>query len=201
MHRLERLFEHNRGWVVGKRENDPDYFRSRAAQQTPQFLWIGCSDSRVMANEITGLDAGELFVHRNIANIVVHTDFNCLSVLEFGIDSLGVRDIIVCGHYNCGGIAAAMKPPGIGIANNWLQHVRDIAADNAAELAPLAADPDAYANRLAELNVRRQVRNIASSAVVREAWARGDDLHIHGLIYSLADGLLHDLGCGFAPPD
>ena len=191
---LDRVLEHNRRWAAERVARDPDFFRSKAGLQAPDYIWIGCSDSRVMANEITGLEAGELFVHRNIANQVVHTDFNCLSVLQFGIEVLGARDIIVCGHYGCGGIAAALKPPGAGFAENWLQHIRDVADTNAAELDALPS-PEARARRLAELNVVWQVRNVASTAVVRARWASGESVRIHGVIYSLEDGLLTDLGC------
>lgn len=191
---LDRVLEHNRKWAAERVAREPDFFRSKAGLQAPDYIWIGCSDSRVMANEITGLEAGELFVHRNIANQVVHTDFNCLSVLQFGIEVLGARDIIVCGHYGCGGIRAALLPPGGGFSENWLQHIRDVADTNAAELDALPS-PEARARRLAELNVVWQVRNVASTAVVRAMWASGESVRIHGVIYSLEDGLLTDLGC------
>ena len=189
---LERLLENNRHWVAERLQHDPHFFSRLSGQQAPEFLWIGCSDSRVPANQITGLDPGEVFVHRNVANVVVHSDLNLLSVLQFGIDVLRVKHIIVCGHYGCGGIHAAITGTRVGLADNWLRHIVDIAKRNEAELAPL---PLAERLRLmCRLNVAEQVRNVARTSVVCDAWARGQQLSIHGLVYDLHDGVLHDLG-------
>jgi len=190
---LERLFEHNRVWAAEHLERDPMYFKSMANWQRPEYLWVGCADSRVMANEITGLAAGELFVHRNIANQALHTDFNWLSVLQFGVDHLRVNHIIVCGHYGCGGVEASMGPPKVGLADNWLRHIRDVHRENRAELEQIS-DPKARMNRLVELNVSRQVLNVAATTIVQGAWARGYDVQVHGLVYSLEDGILKELG-------
>jgi len=192
---IDRIFEKNREWAASKLAIQPDYFLSKADTQRPDFLWIGCSDSRVMANEITGLETGELLVHRNIANVVIHTDFNCLSVLHFGIEFLGIRKIIVCGHYNCGGIDAAMSPAPHGIADNWLRHVRDVYVANRKTLDPIT-DPRERANRLAELNVKWQVRNVVSTTVVQEAVSKGQHVEVVGLIYGLNNGLLTQLCSG-----
>ena len=180
-------------------ERDPAFFARLARQQAPDYLWIGCSDSRVPANEIVGLAPGELFVHRNVANLVIHTDMNCLSVLQYAVDVLGVRHVIVCGHYGCGGVRAAVEECPHGLIDNWLGHIRDIAQANAAQLAAL---PDARARvaRLCELNVAEQVRNVANTTVVRDAWGRGQRLAVHGWIYDVADGLLKDLGLCLEAP-
>ncbi|MGH8691901.1 MAG: carbonate dehydratase [Burkholderiales bacterium] len=189
---LQRLFENNRAWASSVRASDPQYFTRLARQQSPQYLWIGCSDSRVPANQITGLAPGEVFVHRNIANVVVHTDLNCLSVIQFAVDILKVRHIILCGHYGCSGVQAAMTKHRIGLSDNWLRHVQDVAAKHAGELAPLSEE--ARHRRLCELNARDQVQNIVQCTAVQEAWERGQPLEVHGWIYDLKDGLLHDLG-------
>jgi carbonic anhydrase len=189
---LDDLFEHNRRWVAEHLERDPLYFKSMANGQRPDYLWVGCSDSRVMANEITGLAAGELFVHRNIANQALHTDFNWLSVLQFGIDHLRVKHVIVCGHYGCGGVEAAMGRPKIGLADNWLRHIRDVYREHRTELE-LVMDSRERLNRLVELNVSRQVLNVAATTIVQGAWARGHEVHVHGLVYSLEDGHVKEI--------
>jgi carbonic anhydrase len=193
MDSLTTLLDNNRAWAAARVKHDPTFFSRLAGQQAPAFLWIGCSDSRVPANEIVGLDPGELFVHRNVANIVVHTDVNCLSVLQYAVDVLKVGHVIVCGHYGCGGIRAALDGTAHGLIDNWLQHVQDVQHAHQAELLQLA-DVDARLDRLAELNVVEQVRNIARTTIVQDAWRRDQPLELHGWIYGLKDGLLHDLG-------
>jgi carbonic anhydrase len=193
MRSLPELFANNRAWAAEMTQSDPEFFRRLSSQQAPQYLWIGCADSRVPANEIVGLLPGELFVHRNIANVVVHTDLNCLSVLQFAVDALRVRDIIVCGHYGCGGVLAALRDDRLGLADNWLRHVQDVRSKHHAELGALATERERH-DRLCELNVREQVTNVAQTTIVRDAWARGQSLTIHGWIYGLRDGLLRDLG-------
>ena len=187
------LLDNNRKWAAQRVKNDPQFFTRLAGQQAPSYLWVGCSDSRVPANEIVGLDPGELFVHRNVANIVVHTDVNCLSVLQYAVDMLKVQHVIVCGHYGCGGIRAALDGTAHGLIDNWLQHVQDVKEAHQAELLTLA-DVDDRINRLAELNVIEQVRNISRTTIVQDAWRRDQPLKIHGWIYGLTDGLIHDLG-------
>ena len=187
------LLDNNRKWAAQRVKNDPQFFTRLAGQQDPSYLWVGCSDSRVPANEIVGLDPGELFVHRNVANIVVHTDVNCLSVLQYAVDVLKVRHVIVCGHYGCGGIRAALDGTAHGLIDNWLQHVQDVKEAHQAELLDYA-DVDARIDRLAELNVVEQVRNIARTTIVQDAWRRDQPLTLHGWIYGLTDGLIHDLG-------
>ena len=187
------LLDNNRKWAAQRVKNDPQFFTRLAGQQAPSYLWVGCSDSRVPANEIVGLDPGELFVHRNVANIVVHTDVNCLSVLQYAVDMLKVQHVIVCGHYGCGGIRAALDGTAHGLIDNWLQHVQDVKEAHQAELLTLA-DVDDRSNRLAELNVIEQVRNISRTTIVQDAWRRDQPLKIHGWIYGLTDGLIHDLG-------
>ncbi len=191
---IAELFERNRAWAAGVRAAHPDFFSSLARQQAPEFLWIGCSDSRVPANQITGLEPGEVFVHRNVANLVVHTDLNCLSVLQFAIDLLHVRHVIVCGHYGCSGVRAALANQRIGLADNWLRHLKDVRAQHVRELDAIA-EPAARERRLCELNVRAQVRHVCESSVAREAWSRGQAFAVHGWIYDVEDGLLRDLGC------
>jgi carbonic anhydrase len=186
------LLENNRKWARAAVAEDPEYFSRLAHQQSPQYLWIGCSDSRVPANQIIGLAPGEVFVHRNIANVVVHTDLNCLSVIQFAVDILKVRHIILCGHYGCSGVHAAMTKHRIGLSDNWLRHVQDVAAKHGGELDKVA-DEDRRHRRLCELNAREQVDNIAQCTAVQEAWERGQPLEVHGWIYDLKDGLIHDL--------
>ena len=191
---IAELFQRNRSWAAGIRASDPGFFSALARQQSPEFLWIGCSDSRVPANQITGLAPGEVFVHRNVANLVVHTDLNCLSVLQFGIDLLRVRHVIVCGHYGCTGVRAALYGQRAGLADNWLRHVKDVRENHAAELDAIG-DPAMRERRLCELNVLEQVRHVCEASVVQDAWERGQPLAVHGWIYGLEEGLLHDLEC------
>ncbi|GMU91989.1 MAG: carbonic anhydrase [Candidatus Hydrogenedentota bacterium] len=199
-HTLQDLLERNRAWSERIRTAQPDFFPSLARQQEPDYLWIGCSDSRVPANEIVGLLPGELFVHRNVANLVVHTDLNCLSVIQFAVEVLRVEHIIVCGHYGCGGVAAALEDDEHGLIDNWLRHIRDIRARNAGELAGLL-DKRQRINRLCELNVLEQARNVCRTTIVQRAWRRGHRLDVHGLIYGIENGLLRDLGICFSRPD
>jgi carbonic anhydrase len=191
METLGHLFESNRKWSEGIRQLDPEFFLELARQQAPKYLWIGCADSRVPANQIVGLQPGELFVHRNVANLVIHTDLNCLSVLQFAVDILKVRHIIVCGHYGCGGVGAALRGDRLGLSDNWLRHVQDVAQKNAQSLENV---PEGQAiDRLCELNVIEQASNVSRTTIVRDAWARGQELAIHGWIYGLHGGLLQDL--------
>ncbi|HSX14188.1 MAG TPA: carbonate dehydratase [Chlamydiales bacterium] len=193
MKRLKILFQNNELWVASKMEKDPDYFSKTAKDQLPHYLWIGCSDSRVPANEIVGLEPGELFVHRNVANLCPHTDFNCLSVLEFAIDILKIEHVIVCGHYNCGGVKAAMMDHQLGLVDNWLRNIRDVFAANKQELDQIE-DLGARYNRLVELNVLQQVKNICHTTIVQDAWHRKQPLTVHGWVYDLETGKLRDLG-------
>jgi carbonic anhydrase len=188
----EELFARNRAWAEAMTRRDPEFFARLRSQQAPQFLWIGCSDSRVPANEIVGLLPGEMFVHRNVANVVVHADVNCLSCLQYAVDVLKVRDVIVCGHYGCGGVLAALRDDRLGLVDNWLRHVQDVRWKHEQELAALPDDAARH-RRLCELNVAEQVLNVSQTTVVREAWARGQALELHGWIYDVGDGLLHDL--------
>jgi carbonic anhydrase len=189
---LERLFEQNRSWIKKVTDDDPDYFSRLVDQQNPEYLWIGCSDSRVPANQIVGLKPGEVFVHRNIANMVVHTDFNALSVIQFAIDRLKVKHIIVVGHYGCSGIEAAMNNVRIGIADNWIRHIKDVYDKHNRELSNIH-DQHKRIDRLCELNVLEQVVNIGQTNIVQDAWSKGQGISIHGCIYSLCDGVLMDL--------
>ena len=190
---LSQLLDNNRAWAAARVKHDSTFFSRLEKQQAPEFLWIGCSDSRVPANEIVGLDPGELFVHRNVANVVVHTDLNCLSVLQFAVDVLRVRHVIVCGHYGCGGVRAAMDRESHGLIDNWLRHVQDVQRDHQRELK-LIADDGARVDRLCELNVIEQVRNIGRTTIVQDAWRRGHELQLHGWIYGLKDGIIRNLG-------
>ena len=189
---LKHLFDNNRAWAADVSRQDPDFFQRLAAQQAPQYLWIGCSDSRVPANQIVGLLPGEMFVHRNVANVVVHTDLNCLSTIQFAVDALRVRHIIVCGHYGCGGVLAALRDEKLGLIDNWLRHVQDVRRKHAAELDAIEDETQRH-KRLCELNVVEQVVNVSQTTVVRDAWARGQELAVHGWVYDLRDGLLRDL--------
>jgi carbonic anhydrase len=189
---LSHLFENNRRWADTITARQPDFFTTLAAQQAPNYLWIGCSDSRVPANEIVGLLPGELFVHRNVANVVVHTDLNCLSVLQYAIDVLKVKHVIVCGHYGCGGVTAAINRSKLGLVDNWLRHVQDVASLHRPALAGL--DDQASLSRLCELNAIEQARHVCEATVVQDAWARGQPLSVHAWIYGLEDGRLRDLG-------
>lgn len=189
---LAQLFENNRQWAEGIHASNPEFFKKLAAQQTPDFLWIGCSDSRVPANELLGLLPGELFVHRNIANVVVHSDLNFLSVLQFAADVLGVKHIIVCGHYGCSGVHAALTGRRVGLADNWLRHVQDVHQKHERYLGAVVP-PQEQHDRLCELNVVEQVINVCRTTIVQDAWDRGQQLTVHGLVYGLQDGLLRDL--------
>lgn len=193
MKTLPNLFENNRRWAAGLLKSDPEFFARLARQQTPQFLWIGCADSRVPANEIVGLLPGELFVHRNVANLVVHSDINCLSTIQYAVEALKVRHVIVCGHYGCGGVKAAMERCPHGLVDNWLSHVRDLSRRRRAELDALPDDPARF-DRLCEMNVEEQVLNVGRTTPVQDAWARGQALFVHGWIYRISDGLLRDMG-------
>ena len=189
---LEELFANNREWCARHLERDPDYFQRLARQQSPRYLWIGCSDSRVPANEILGLAPGEVFVHRNMANVVVHSDFNCLSVLQYAVESLKVEHIMVVGHYGCGGVQAVAERRSIGLADNWLRHIEDIALKHDARLD--ASNDEERGRRLVELNVIEQVANVSRTTILRRAWYRGQRVEVHGLVYGLADGLLRRVG-------
>lgn len=187
------LLENNRQWSERVRREDPEFFRRLSNQQSPRFLWIGCSDSRVPANQIIGVAPGEVFVHRNIANVVVHTDLNCLSVIQFATDRLKVEHILVVGHYGCSGVHASLHGERVGLADNWLRHIGDVAQKHAAQLETIDLDALRHA-RLCELNVIEQVANVCETTVVRDAWARGQRLSVHGWIYGLHDGRMRDLG-------
>lgn len=191
MKALKHLFDKNIVWANEMKKNNPEFFSSLAEQQTPEYLWIGCSDSRVPANQIINLPPGEVFVHRNIANVVTHTDLNCLSVIQFAVDVLKIKHIIVCGHYGCGGVEAAMEHKEHGLVDNWLRHVKDVARFNAEKLEGLSAD-DKH-DRLCEFNVKEQVINVCNTYIVKHAWANGADLTIHGWIYNMENGILKDL--------
>jgi carbonic anhydrase len=192
MNMIQNLFDRNREWVAQVTAQDPDFFARLKQQQTPEYLWIGCSDSRVPATQITGMMPGEIFVHRNVANVVVYTDLNCLSVMQFAVDALRVKHIIVCGHYGCGGVNAALHNSKLGLIDNWLRHIQDVAKKHAALLTSLD-DDHVRLDRLCELNVIEQVRNVCQTTVVQDAWARGQSLAVHGVIYGIGDGLLQDL--------
>ena len=190
---LPRLFENNRAWAAEVLRNDPAFFTRLSRQQAPSYFWIGCSDSRVPANQIVGLMPGEMFVHRNVANVFVHSDLNALSALHFAVAVLRVSHVIVCGHYGCGGVLSALRGERHGLVDNWLRHIGDVREKHRAQLGRLASAAEALA-RLCELNVVEQVLNVCNTTVVRDAWARGQALAVHGWIYDLADGLLRDLG-------
>ncbi len=200
MSSLSELFHNNREWARRITERDPDFFQALSAQQTPKHLWIGCSDSRVPANEIVGLMPGELFVHRNVANVVVHSDLNCLSVLQFAVDVLKVEHVIVCGHYGCGGVRAAYHRSSLGLIDNWLRHVQDVRDRHELQLARID-DEEARIDRLCELNVINQVRHVCQTTIVQDAWRRRQPLTVHGWIYALTDGLLRDLRCDVESED
>ena len=197
MRSLKQLFENNRAWAADMTRQDPDFFRRLSTQQSPHYLWIGCSDSRVPANQVVGLVSGEMFVHRNVANVVVHTDLNCLSAIQFAVDVLRIEHIIVCGHYGCGGILAALQDNKLGLIENWLRHVQDVRAKHATELDALETESKQH-DRLCELNVIEQVINLSRTTVVRDAWSRGQALTVHGWIYDLSDGLLRDMDVSVA---
>lgn len=191
MNKLTELLERNRQWAQGVVSADPEFFRRLSHQQAPKYLWIGCSDSRVPANQITGLNPGEIFVHRNVANVVVHADLNCLSAIQFAVDLLQVEHIIVCGHHGCSGVRATLDGRRVGLADNWLRHVGDVAHKHADALQRV--DESVRYDLLCELNVIEQVENVCQTTVVRDAWDRGQALTVHGWLYGLQDGRLHDL--------
>jgi len=194
MQPLKHLFDQNRAWADGIRSHTPDFFTKLSRQQSPEYLWIGCADSRVPANEIVGVLPGEIFVHRNVANVVVHSDLNCLSCIQYAVEVLKVKHIMVCGHYGCGGVQAAMENRSFGLIDNWLRHVQDVQMKHAWQLKPLE-HADRFA-RLCELNVIEQVLNVTQTTVVRNAWGQGQNLTVHGWIYGLKDGLIRDLNVG-----
>ena len=200
MDALNHLLDQNKAWSDSIRRRDPQFFEKLSRQQNPEHLWIGCSDSRVPANEIVGLLPGEVFVHRNIANVVVHTDLNCLSVIQFAVDLLKVKHIMVVGHYGCGGIRAVLRCERVGLADNWLRHVQDVREKHDACICGIKDETERSA-RLCELNVIEQVANVAQTTIVRDAWQRGQALTIHGWIYGLRDGLLRDLNCSASSVD
>ncbi|MDF3035406.1 MAG: cynT2 [Paucimonas sp.] len=190
---LHQLFDSNRDWAKSMLERDPDFFNKLSNQQSPEYLWIGCADSRVPPNELVNLMPGEIFVHRNVANVVVHSDLNCLSVLQFAIDVLKVKHVIVCGHYGCGGVHAAMTNRRVGLTDNWLRHVQDVCQKHGRYLGSVLPEKE-KADRLCELNVIEQVSNVCQTTIVQDAWERGQKLTIHGWVYGVHDGLLRDLG-------
>lgn len=193
MERLPNLFAKNQAWAKEMVQADPQFFQRLANQQAPEHLWIGCSDSRVPANQITGLLPGEVFVQRNVANLVVHTDLNCLSTLQFAVDVLKVKHVVVCGHYGCGGVRAALRNERHGLVDNWLRHVQDVRVRHQAQLDALATEQERH-DRLCELNVIEQVVNVGQTTIVRDAWRRGEEVWLHGWVYDVSDGLLRDLG-------
>ncbi|WAC12105.1 carbonate dehydratase [Dyadobacter pollutisoli] len=187
-----QLFENNKKWVAKTNEENPEFFTNLANGQSPKFLWIGCSDSRVPANEITGTQPGDIFVHRNIANMVIHTDISMLSVLDYSVNVLGVKHIIVCGHYGCGGVNAAMGNKQVGLIDNWLRHIKDVYRFHEQELNAIT-DPRKRSDRLVELNVQEQVRDLAKTSIVQNAWSNGQFIQVHGLVYDIKNGILNDL--------
>ena len=191
MKTLKHLFDSNLAWAASIKKEDPEFFTRLSKQQDPEYLWIGCSDSRVPANQITSLQPGEVFVHRNIANVVVHTDLNCLSVIQFAVEVLKVKHIIICGHYGCGGIKAALENQEHGLIDNWLRHVRDVIRFNAEQFDGL--EHDKKLDLLCELNVKEQVTNVCNTTIVQNAWKQGKELSVHGWIYSIENGILKDL--------
>ena len=197
---LQELIDKNRKWADDIRASDPEFFQKLSQQQSPKYLWIGCSDSRVPATQLVGLSPGELFVHRNVANVVVHTDLNCLSVMQYAVDVLQVKHIIVCGHYGCGGVQAALYNSKLGLIDNWLRHVQDVMQKHEALLASLSEESQRL-DRLCELNVIEQVANVSQTTIVQQAWERGQELAVHGWIYGLQNGLLRDLGICIARQD
>ena len=200
MHPLDPLLQNNRAWSEKIRKNDPDFFPTLSRQQAPTYLWIGCSDSRVPANEICGLLPGEVFVHRNVANIVVHSDLNCLSVMQYAIDVLKIEHIIICGHYGCGGVRAALGNQKFGLIDNWLRHVQDVLTKHRPHLECIS-ESERRVDRLCELNVIDQTINAAQTTIVQAAWERGQTLSLHGWVYGLQDGLVRQLGIDISNPD
>lgn len=200
MRSIEELFSNNRAWAQSVKTSDPDFFEKLANQQAPEYLWIGCSDSRVPANQIVGLLPGEVFVHRNVANMVVHTDFNCLTVLQYAVDVLKIKHVLVVGHYNCGGVRAAYENRDNGLIDNWLRNIKDVQQRHRRRIAALETD-DERVNLLCELNVISQVFNVCHTTIVQNAWSRGQPLSVHGWVYSLKDGLINDLECTVSGPE
>ena len=196
---LKKLFDNNRAWAAKITKQDPTFFARLSAQQAPEYLWIGCADSRVPPNDLVGLLPGELFVHRNVANVVVHADLNCLSVLQFAVDALRVKHVIVCGHYGCGGVRAALRDDRLGLVDNWLRHVQDVRWKYQRELDAIPTEEKQH-DRLCELNVIEQVTNVSQTTVIRDAWSRQQPVAVHGWIYDLKDGLLRDLDVTISHP-
>jgi carbonic anhydrase len=197
---LTKLIESNRAWAESIKAQEPDFFQKLSEQQSPEYFWIGCSDSRVPANQIVGLTPGELFVHRNVANLVVHTDLNCLSAMQFAVEVLRVKHIIVCGHYGCGGVRAALLNSRLGLIDNWLRHIQDVAQKHAARLTQIADETDRV-DKLCELNIIEQVINVCQTTIVQNAWESGQELIVHGWVYGLSDGLVRDLNLHVASQD
>ena len=197
---LENLFERNQAWAEQIKSEDPLFFKKLSEQQAPDYLWIGCSDSRVPANEIVGMLPGDIFVHRNVANLVIHTDLNCLSVIQYAVDVLKVKHIIVCGHYGCGGVAAAVSSHNQGLIDNWLRHIKDIYY-RYSDRFEACVDQEERLDMLCEINVIEQVSNVCHTTIVQDAWRRDQDLTVHGFIYSIRDGILRDLKVSFDAPD
>ena len=200
MNRLDHLLDSNHAWAERVSREDPTFFQRLSKQQAPKYLWIGCSDSRVLANQVVDLAPGEVFVHRNIANVMVHTDLNCMSVIQFAVDVLKVEHILVVGHYGCGGVHAALTGARVGLADNWIRHVGDVAEKHAGLLAGAGDEPLRH-DRLCELNALEQVANVCQTTIARDAWARGQKLVVHGWVYTLRDGRVHDLGLNVAAAD
>jgi len=200
MRLLKRLFDNNRAWSESVRATQPDFFELLSHQQNPEFLWIGCSDSRVPANQVIGVMPGEVFVHRNVANVVSHTDLNCLSVIQYAVDVLHVKHIIVCGHYGCGGVQAALANQKLGLVDNWLRHVQDVHQKHPEKISKIAEKADAI-DRLCELNVIEQVMNVCQTTVLQDAWLHNQEIAVHGWIYGLRDGRLKDLKMSVTRPD
>jgi len=200
MSTTQQLLANNRAWAAAMQEHNPTFFQTLSLQQSPRYLWIGCSDSRVPANQIVDLLPGQLFVHRNVANVVVHTDLNCLSVMQYAVDVLKVEHIIVCGHYGCGGVQAALQNSKFGLIDNWLRHVQDVRNKHATELNSIA-DERGRINRLCELNVIEQVTNVCQTTIIQNAWERGQEFAVHGWIYGLHNGLLQDLNISITKHD
>jgi carbonic anhydrase len=192
MENLSHLFDSNKAWAAAISKNDPTFFKKLSQQQTPEYLWIGCSDSRVPANEIVNLLPGELFVHRNVANLVVHTDLNCLAVIQYAVEVLKVKHIIVCGHYGCGGVISVIKQSELGLINNWLRHLEDIVLKRPDEFSSIKSEMEKV-KKLSELNVQSQVENVCRTTIVQEAWKRNQPLTVHGWIYDIKDGLLQNI--------
>ena len=192
MNEMQQLFQNNKEWAKKINEDSPDFFQSLSEQQSPKYLWIGCSDSRVPANTLMGMAPGEVFVHRNIANQVIHTDLNCLSVIQYAVDVLKIKHIIICGHYDCGGVVASLDNKSYGLTDNWLRHIEDVYRFNKAEMDKLT-DKTERVNRLCELNVIEQVANICNTTTLINAWRNGQDVTVHGIVYNLHDGILRDM--------